>query len=207
MKNLFYAARPILTDMLSTILFAALFALTDNIYLSTGAAVAMGVGQVTFEKLRGKPVPGMQWASLGLVTVLGGATLFTGDPRFVMIKPTVAYLTVGAAMLQRGWMDRYMPPESKAYLPKRLIVAGGYVWSGMMFLTAGLNLFIALTMDHKAWLTFIGVFPMASKLGLFAVHYATFRLIALRNHRAQEAARVTAQEVGQETVFAEAQPA
>jgi intracellular septation protein A len=195
MKNLFYAARPILTDMLSTILFAGLFALTSNIYISTGAAVAMGVGQVTFEKLRGKPVPGMQWASLGLVTVLGGATLFTGDPRFVMIKPTIVYLTIGAAMLQAGWMDRYMPPASRDYLPRRLIVAGGYVWSGLMFLTAGLNLFIALTMDHKVWLAFIGVFPLASKIGLFAIHYATFRLIALRNQRAQEAA------------FAEAQPA
>jgi intracellular septation protein A len=129
----------------------------------------------------------MQWASLGLVTVLGGATLFTGDPRFVMIKPTIIYLTIGAAMLQPGWMDRYMPPASKDYLPRRLIVAGGYVWSGLMFATAALNLFIALTMDHKVWLAFIGVFPLASKLGLFAVHYASFRFIALRNHRAQEA--------------------
>jgi intracellular septation protein A len=187
MKNLFYAARPILTDMLSTILFAALFALTSNIYVSTGAAIALGIGQVAFEKLRGRPVPGMQWASLGLVTVLGGATLFTGDPRFVMIKPTIVYLTIGAAMLQPGWMDRYMPPASKDYLPRRLIVAGGYVWSGLMFATAALNLFIALTLDHKVWLAFIGVFPLASKLGLFAVHYASFRFIALRNQRAQEA--------------------
>jgi intracellular septation protein len=193
MKNLFYAARPILTDMLSTILFAALFALTGNIYLSTGAAIALGIGQVAFEKLRGKPAPGMQWASLGLVTVLGGATLFTGDPRFVMIKPTIVYLTIGAAMLQPGWMDRYMPPASKDYLPRRLIVAGGYVWSGLMFSTAALNLFIALTMDHKAWLAFIGVFPLASKLGLFAIHYASFRFIALRNHRAQEAMAAEAQ--------------
>ena len=193
MKNLFFAARPILTDMLSTILFAALFALTSNIYISTGAAMALGIGQVAFEKLRGKPVPGMQWASLGLVTVVGGATLFTGDARFVMIKPTIVYLTIGAAMLQPGWMDRYMPPASKDYLPRRLIVAGGYVWSGLMFVTAALNIFIALTMDHKAWLTFIGVFPLASKLGLFAVHYTSFRLIALRNHRAQEAMAAEAQ--------------
>lgn len=187
MKNLFYAARPILTDMLSTIVFAALFALTSNIHLATGAAIALGIGQLALEKLRGKPVPGMQWASLGLVTVLGGATLFTGDPRFVMIKPTIAYLTIGAAMLQPGWMDRYMPPASKDYLPPRLIVAGGYVWSGLMFATAALNLFIALTMDRRAWLAFIGVFPLASKLGLFAVHYASFRFIALRNQRAREA--------------------
>ena len=186
MKNLFYAARPILTDTLSTILFAVLFGFTNNIYLSTGAAVALGVGQVAFEKLRGKPIPGMQWASLGLVTVLGGATLFTGDPRFVMIKPTVVYFTIGAAMLQRGWMDRYIPPVAKAYLPQGLVFGAGYVWSGLMFLTAALNLFFAFAMGHKAWLEFVGVFPLASKLGLFAIQYAAFRFIALRNHRAQE---------------------
>jgi intracellular septation protein A len=193
MKNLFYAARPILTDMLSTIAFAALFALTSNIYVATGAAMALGIGQVALEKLRRRPVPGMQWASLGLVTVLGAATLLTGDPRFVMVKPTIIYLTIGAAMLQPGWMDRYMPPASKDYLPRRLIVAGGYVWSGLMFLTAALNLVIALTLDHKVWLAFIGVFPLASKLGLFAIHYATFRFIALRNYRAQEATIAQAQ--------------
>jgi intracellular septation protein A len=188
MKNLFYAARPILTDMLSTILFAALFGLTDNIYLSTGAAVAMGVSQVAFEKLRGKPVPGMQWASLGLVTVLGGATLFTGDARFVMIKPTIVYLTIGGAMLQRGWMDRYIPPVAKAYLPAGAITTWGYVWSGLMFATAVANLFIALFLGHKAWVAFVGVFPLASKLGLFGIQYASLRFMALRNHRAEQAA-------------------
>ena len=136
MNSLFYAARPILADMLSTILFAALFSLTSNVMVATAAAVALGIGQVAYEKRRGRPVPGMQWASLGLVTVLGGATLFTGDPRFVMIKPTVVYLTIGGAMLQRGWMNRYIPPRADGLISPRLITAWGYVWAGMMFATA-----------------------------------------------------------------------
>jgi intracellular septation protein A len=170
--------------MSSSLLFAALFGLTNNIYLATGCAIALGVGQVALEKLRRRPIPGMQWASLGLVTVLGMATLFTGDPRFVMIKPTIIYLTVGAAMLQPGWLDRYTPPAAKDYLPRRLIVGAGYVWAGLMFVTAALNFVIATRFDHKTWVAFIGVFPLVSKLGLFAIHYAAFRFIALRNHRA-----------------------
>ena len=188
MNNLFYAARPILSDMLSTILFAALFSLTKNIYLSTGVAVALGVGQVLYEKLRGKPVPGMQWASLGLVTVLGGATLLPGDPRFVMVKPTVVYLTIGAAMMQRDWMDRYIPPVAKTYIPDSVIIAWGYVWAGMMFLTAIANLVVAVAFGAKAWVLFISVFPLASKIGLFAVHYVSFRWVALRNRRRELAA-------------------
>jgi intracellular septation protein A len=187
MRTFLIAARPIVFDMLATIAFAGLLALTGNAVLATVAAMAMGAGQATWEKLRGKPVPALQWASLGLVTVLGGATLFTGDPRFVMIKPTIVYLTVGAAMLQRGWMVRYMPPRALEFLPRRLIDAGGYVWAGLMFATAAANLVIALTLPHAAWIAFIGVFPLTSKLALFLVHYASFRLIAGRNARAQEA--------------------
>src|SRR5215472_10811548 len=168
--------------MASSLAFAALFALTSSVYVATSCAIALGIGQVVVEKLRRRPIPGMQWASLGLVTVLGAATLYTGDPRFVMIKPTIIYITVGAAMLQPGWLDRYTPPAAKEYLPRRLIVGAGYVWSGLMFLTAALNLLIATMFGRAAWLAFIGVFPLASKLGLFAIHYLTFRHIALRNH-------------------------
>jgi intracellular septation protein len=192
-KTLFYAARPILTDMVSTILFAALFALTNNVYLATGVGIAFGVGQVGIELLRGKTVPGMQWASLGLVTILGGATLLTGDPRFVMVKPTIIYLTIGGAMLQRGWLNRYIPPESTPYLPAGMINAWGYVWSGLMFATAAANLVIAVWFGHKAWLTFVGVFPLASKLSLFAIQYSIFRFIGVRNHRAQQSALIEAQ--------------
>jgi intracellular septation protein len=187
-KNLFYAARPLVSDMLSTILFAALFAVTKNLYLATGLAIALGVGQVALEKLRGQTVPGMQWASLGLVTVLGAVAMVTGDPRFVMIKPTIIYVTIGVAMLQRDWLDRYIPPTAKTYLPERVIVFWGYAWAAMMFATAVANLAVALLLGPKAWALFIGVFPLASKLTLFAVHYLSFRHVALRNRRAAQAA-------------------
>jgi intracellular septation protein A len=185
MNTLFHAARPILSDMLSTLLFAALFSLTDNIQVSTGCAVALGVGQVLYEKLRGRDVPGLQWASLGLVTVLGGATLLTGDPRFVMLKPTVIYLTIGVAMMRAGWMDRYIPPAAKAYLPARTVAFWGYAWAGLMVATAAANLVIAILLGRGAWLQFVAVFPLASKLMLFAAQYLTFRQIAVRNHRAE----------------------
>ncbi|MGA2952599.1 MAG: septation protein IspZ [Caulobacteraceae bacterium] len=193
MRNFLYAARPILTDMVASIAFAVLYGFTDNLVVSTAVAMALGIGQVGLEIVRRKPVPGLQWASLGLVTVLGGITLFTGDPRFVMIKPTVAYLTVGAAMMQRGWMDRYIPPAAHAYLPKSLIVAFGYIWSGLMFATGVANLVIAVEFGRTAWLAFVAVFPLASKLGLFGFQYALFRFLALRAHRAEQSALTEAQ--------------
>ena len=44
-----------------------------------------------------------------LIAVFGAATLLTGDPRFVMFKPTGINLVLGAVMLKRGWMERYAP--------------------------------------------------------------------------------------------------
>jgi intracellular septation protein A len=105
-----------------------------------------------------------------------------------MIKPTVIYLTIGAAMLQRGWMERYIPPQGRALVPDRVFIGWGYVWAGMMFLTAVANLVIAVALGHRAWLVFVGAFPLASKLALFAVNYLHIRHVAMRNHHAQEAA-------------------
>ena len=48
----------------------------------------------------------MQWMSLGLIVVLGSATMLTQSPRFIMIKPTIVHFAVAAAMLRRGWMLR-----------------------------------------------------------------------------------------------------
>ena len=47
--------------------------------------------------------------SLGLVVVLGGATMLTQNPRFMMVKPTIIHLAVAAVMLRPGWMIRYLP--------------------------------------------------------------------------------------------------
>jgi intracellular septation protein A len=105
-----------------------------------------------------------------------------------MIKPTVVYLTIGAAMMQRGWMERYMPPEGRAFIPTRVIVGWGYVWAGLMFLTATANLVIAVALGHQAWALFVGAFPLASKLVLFAINYLSIRQVAMRNHRAEQAA-------------------
>jgi hypothetical protein len=81
-------------------------------------------------------------------------------------------------------MVRYMPPDALAHLPRGLIVGAGYAWAGLMALTAGLNLYFAFYTSAAAWAAFLAIFPMASKLTAFGVHYVTFRAIAMRHARA-----------------------
>src|SRR3546814_11928081 len=78
-----------------------------------------------------------------------------------MIKPTIVYLIVAAAMLRRGWMNRYIPPEQVAEVGD-VMDRFGFVWAGMMAATAIANLVIAIAFTPW-WPLFIGVFPLASK--------------------------------------------
>src|SRR5688500_15523183 len=97
-------------DCFSTIIFLAIYLITDNVILATAVAIAGAVGQVVYARYKGQTLGYMTWASLGLVIVLGGATLLTHDPRFVLAKPAIGHFAIGAIMLKRGWMLRYMPP-------------------------------------------------------------------------------------------------
>ena len=178
-----HAGKWIIADLASTLLFVTLYAVTRSVYIATGLGVAASVLQIAYMRLRRSPVDAMQWMSLGLVVVFGGASLVTHDPRFIMVKPTLIYAAMGIVMLKPGWMVRYMPPVA-LYWSRDVVVAFSYVWAGMMFLTGALNLALAAHGDTKLWAWFIGVFPIASKLLLFTVQYLTTRMIVVDRKRA-----------------------
>src|SRR3954471_14031781 len=115
-------------DFFSTIVFLAIYLATDDVLLATGVAIAGAVGQVIYARIKGSELGYMTWASLGLVIVLGGATLLTHDPRFVLAKPAIGHFAIGAIMLKRGWMLRYMPPIVTDTVPEYVTVAG-YAWA------------------------------------------------------------------------------
>ena len=193
MKNLLFAARPLVLDLISTLVFVALSAITHNVVLATIVAMAAGAGRVTYLRLRGERVNAMQWMSLGLVAVFGAATLFTNDPRFMMAKPTIIYVLVGAAMLERGWMLPYLPPTAREHLDEGVMIGWGYVWAGLMFVTAALNAVFALATSLAVWSAFVAIFPAASKFALFAVQYVAIRSLSIRKVRAKEALAAQAQ--------------
>ena len=175
MRTLLYAIGPMLFDSLGIIVFAALLALDAGIIPATVAGTVVAVAVVGYELARGNKVAALQWISLASVLLTAAATLFTGDPRFVMAKPTIVYLIVGTVMLRKGWLNRYIPPEQMAIVGD-VMDRFGMIWAALMFASAGLNLVIALFFTAW-WPLFIGVFPLASKFGLFAIHVALLHFI------------------------------
>ncbi len=178
MKNLFSAGRFLVQDLASTILFLALYLITDNLFLSVGLGMALGVTQILWALFRRQTIGTMQWLSVVLVLASGAATFFTHDPRFVMMKPTIIYCIVGAVMMRRGWMNRYLPPRAESV--KDLATAFGYAWAGLMFLSAALNIGLALSLDAKVWAAIMSAWGIASKVALFLVQYAVMTSIGKR---------------------------
>ena len=63
------------SDFFSTIVFLALYLTTGNVVLATSVAIAGAVAQVIYAHVKGQPLGFMTYASVGLVIVLGSATL------------------------------------------------------------------------------------------------------------------------------------
>jgi len=195
MNAFVYAVRPLATDLAATLFFYGVLAATGDVRAATLIGMALGIAQVIYMRLRRRPIALMQWTSLSLVVVMGGLTLLTHDPRFVLVKATVVYLAIGAAMLQPGWMYRYVPPVATDHLPRKLVVGFGYVWAALIVGTGGLNLYLTFTASPQTVASVMSVWAPASKVALFAVQYLTFRRIARRSILAERAAQSAAGEV------------
>src|SRR3984885_6924751 len=157
MKNLLEAGKLLFFDMAATLLFLALYLLTHNLALSVVLGMALGITQIGWQLARRNPIDTMQWMSLFLVLGAGTVTLITHDPRFVMIKPSVIYIIVGVVMLKRGWINRYLPPVAIQLVPD-IAVIFGYVWSGLMFFSAVLNVIVALNTTVVTWSVVMSIY-------------------------------------------------
>ena len=172
------------TDFLSTIVFLAVYVATDNVIVATLVAIASAIAQVIHARIKGQSLDVMTYASLALVIVLGGATLLTKDPRFVLAKPAIGHFAIGFIMLRRGWMLRYSPDMVRDNIP-HLAIAAGYAWAALMFVLGLGTIAVAMTGDLKLWAFYVSVVAVGAKIAAFVIQYVTFRIIIKRKLRAE----------------------
>ena len=159
--------RNLLSDLAAGLLFLAVLLVTNDIYLATAAGILLGLTQIGWIWLKTRRIEPMQWLGSVLTLLMGGATIILHDPKFVMLKPTVAFTCIGVVMLTPGWMYRYLPRATPATMPettttralRRFTRLAGVIYALATLGIAVLNAFFAIYASQKAWALFNAVGP------------------------------------------------
>jgi intracellular septation protein len=157
-----------LSDLLPVLLFFAVYSLRQDIFLATSVAIVVTVLQVGYAWLRGRVIDAMQWVSLALVVVLGGATLLLHDKHFIMWKPTVLYWIMGGGLLVGQWMGKngiQAMMGKQVALPQPVWRGLCYAWVVFFALMGALNLYVAYHFSEDIWVKF----KLFGGLGLMVV--------------------------------------
>ena len=116
----------LLNDLLVTAVFLIAHAVWSDVRLAAGCGVVMGLVHAASSRLARRRSQAIKWADFGLLLALGGATILTRDPRFMMVKPSLVHFGVAAGMFRRGWMVAHITPIARQNVPAAVIVAAGY---------------------------------------------------------------------------------
>lgn len=157
-----------LIDFFPILLFFVAFKVW-GVYVATGVAIAATIAQIIYLRIKNGKVEPMQWISLGLIVVFGGATLISHNDTFIKWKPTVLYWLMAAALLGSQWLmgknliQKLM--SAQVQLPQPVWDKLNYSWAIFFVLMGALNIWVAHQFDLDTWVTF----KMFGGLGLMVV--------------------------------------
>ena len=145
-----------LSDFFPLILFFVAYRFA-GIYMATAVAIAATVALIAWSLARRHKVSTMQWVSLGIIVVFGGATLLLHDERFIKWKPTVLYWLFGAvlagAIALRRNLVRTMLSE-QVQLPDAIWTRLNWSWVAFFAFMGALNLYVAYNYSTDNWVNF-----------------------------------------------------
>ncbi len=160
-----------LFEFFPILLFFIAFKLYD-IYVATAVVIVATLAQVGYNWFKYRKVETMQWITLGLILVMGGATLYLHDEKFIKWKLTLIEWLFGIAFLgsqfigEKPFIERMM--GEALVLPKLIWKRLNLVWA-LFFISVGfLNLYVMEHYSTNDWVTFktIGV-PVLMVLFIF----------------------------------------
>jgi len=147
----------LLVDFFPIAIFFIAFKVFD-IYVATAVAIGATLLQIAYlKKINGK-VEMMQWVSLGVIVIFGGATLIFHDNTFIKWKPTVLYWLMGVSLLisrfvfKRNLMKVFMGEQLE--LPDHAWTVLLWSWTGFLLFMGALNLYVAFNFDLDTWVNF-----------------------------------------------------
>lgn len=184
----------LLIDFFPIILFFVAFKVW-GIYTATAVAIAATIAQIVYLRVRNGRVEPMQWVSLGVIVVFGGATLLSHSDTFIKWKPTVLYWLMGAALVvgqlffRKNLIRSLMGGQME--LPEAAWRTMNWSWTGFFLVMGVVNLWVAYTFSTDAWVNF----KLFGGIGLMAVFVIGQALYLSRYMKEPEAARHAPEDV------------
>ena len=160
-----------LFDFFPILLFFLAYKFFD-IYVATGVAIAATFVQVAISWFRTRKVATMQLATLGIIVIFGGLTLYLHDEQFIKWKPTVINWLFGATFLVSQIFGEQTAIErmlgANLTLPKEVWRRLNLGWVIFFLCLGGANLFVMSHYDRDTWVNF-KLFGMLGLTMLFVV--------------------------------------
>lgn len=128
------------------------------VLLSTLVVIAATALQVAWLKARGKKIDTMLWVSLGLIVVLGGATVWFHNETFIKWKPSVLYwvmalaLWASANLFGKDILRKMIGDQLKLPDPiwKRLTL----LWCAFFAVMGVINILVAYNFSTDSWVNY-----------------------------------------------------
>ena len=147
----------LLIDFLPIAVFFVAFKLFD-IWVATGVAIAATIAQIAWLRWSTGKVEPMQWLSLGVIVLFGGATLLAHNETFIKWKPTVLYWLMGGALFigqlvfRRNLLKTLMGAQMA--LPESAWRVMNWSWIAFFAVMGVVNLWVAFNFDTDTWVNF-----------------------------------------------------
>ena len=128
------------------------------VLLATVVVIVATLAQIGWLVARGRKVDMMLWVSLGLVVVLGGATIWFHSETFIKWKPSVLYWVMALAF----WLSQAIWGKNllQALIGNQLTLPAGvwqrlnFAWIAFFAFMGLLNLYVAYSFSTDAWVNF-----------------------------------------------------
>ena len=128
------------------------------VLLATVVVILATAAQIAWLLLRRRKVDAMLWVSLGLVVVLGGATIWFHSETFIKWKPSVLYWVMGVTfwashtLFNKNLLQVLMGHQID--LPAPVWQRLNFAWVAFFGVMGLLNIYVAYSFSTDTWVNF-----------------------------------------------------
>ena len=167
------------------------------VLLATVVVIVATLVQIGWLVARGRKVDMMLWVSLGLVVVLGGATIWFHSETFIKWKPSVLYWVMGLgfwisrAVFRKNLLQTLMGEQLQ--LPAAVWQRLNFAWIAFFGLMGLANIYVAYSFSTATWVNF----KLFGGIGLMLLFTLAQGLYLSRYLQADDEARAERQPAGE----------